>query len=132
MSDGDEMTVLERSALYKKSYGAWAGFPQGHPPDLARCCEEVCSRERWTRFYQCTKPRGHGPDGAYCKQHDPSVADARRKAADARGMAKWNARRYEWNGRTFFDALLKIAEGHNDARGLAQEVVENFKKGEYR
>lgn len=126
------MTTLECSPLYKKSYGAWAGFPSGHKPDLSRCCEGVWSRERWARQYQCTKPRGHGPDGAYCKQHDPAVAEARKAAVDARDKAKWNAARYGTHGRTFFNALLKIAEGHNDARGLAQEVLATFKAGEYR
>lgn len=124
--------MTQRSKLYKKSYGAWAGFPSGHAPDYSRCCEEVCSNERWPKFYQCAKKRGHGPDGAYCKQHDPAAAKARKAAANTRARAKWNESRYETHGRTFFDALLKIAEGHNDARGLAQEVIENFRKGEAR
>ena len=126
------MTLLEQSSLYKKAYGAWAGFPSGHEPDHSRCCAEVWSRERWARAYQCTKKRGHGPDGAYCKQHDPAVAKARSEAASARSKAKWNAGRYGKHGSTFFDALLKIAEGHNDARGLAQETIDRFKSGEYR
>jgi hypothetical protein len=115
---------------YQKAYGAWAGLPKGNPPDYSRCCEEVHSRDRWTKFYQCTKPRGHGPDGAYCKQHDPAAVQARRTASDARWNEKWNAERYQWHARSFFDALVKIAEGHNDARGLAQEVIAEFKSGE--
>lgn len=124
--------IVERSKLYPKAYGKWAGSPEGQKPDYSRCCQEVWSRERWSRHYQCQKKRGHGPDGAYCKQHDPAAAKAREDATCARWNAKWNKERYEMYGRTFFDALVKIAEGYNDARGLAQEVVENFRAGERR
>lgn len=123
------MSAIEKSALYKKSYGAWAGFPKGNAPDYSLCCSEVWGRERWPRCYQCHKKRGHGPDGAYCKQHDPAVEKARKAAADQRDKDKWNKLRYEIHAHTFFDALLKIAEGHNDARGLAQDVINTFKEG---
>lgn len=122
----------EQSPLYKEKYGVWAGLPNGHKPDFAACCEEVSdSSTRWPLYHQCSKKRGYGPDGAYCKQHDPDVVKAREAANAARATAKWNKQRYEWNGRRFYDALLKIAEGHNDARGLAQEIIDDFKKGEY-
>lgn len=121
---------MEKSSLYPKSYGAWAGDPKGHAPNFTRCCAEVCSRERFSRFYQCTKPRGHGPDGAYCKQHDPVVAKVRKDAAAARGKDRWNKLRYEIHGRTFFNALLKISEGHNSPRELAMKVIAEFKEGE--
>lgn len=51
-------------------YGAWAGHPDGEPEDKARCVKEVWSdvRGSWTP-YQCTRKRGHGPGGLYCKQH---------------------------------------------------------------
>lgn len=119
---------MTEQAHYKEKYGAWAGFPAGHKPDLSRCCEAVWSRERWSRQYQCTKPRGYGPDGAYCKQHDPQAVKARRAAADTRGKIAWRKRMLEAHGSSFFDALTKIAEGHNDARGLAQEIVDRFNK----
>lgn len=122
--------IAEKSQLYPKEYGAWAGFPQGHPPDLARCCAAVWTKERWSRQHQCHRMRGFGPYGAYCKQHDPDAVKAREVASNKRSNNQMNARRYEWYGRTFFDALLKIAEGHNDARGLAQEVIATFKSGE--
>lgn len=125
--------MIEQSSLYKNKYGAWAGMPQGHKPDMALCCAEVADNSmRWPHYHQCSKKRGHGPDGAYCKQHDPDVVKARDAASAARATAKWNKERYQWYGRTFFDALVKIAEGHNDARGFAQEVIDEFKKGEHR
>ncbi|MFA5897664.1 MAG: hypothetical protein WC829_00995 [Hyphomicrobium sp.] len=54
---------------------------------------------------------------------------ARKEASEAKWKNKWNSERYQWHGRMFFDALLKIANGHNDARGLAQEVIAEFEKG---
>lgn len=120
--------MLERSPLYKAKYAAWAGFPEGNKPDFSRCCEEVWSRERWSRHYQCTRPRGHGPDGAYCKQHDPEVVKARNDASNARGKEAWRKRMIEAYGKKFFDTLVKIADGYNDARGLAREIVDSFNK----
>jgi hypothetical protein len=120
--------ITEQSSHYEDKYGAWAGFPAGHKPNFALCCEEVSDNStRWPRYHQCSKKRGHGPDGAYCKQHDPEVVKARRAASDARGQEAWNKRLIESYGKTFYDALVKIADGHNDARGLAQETVARFK-----
>lgn len=124
--------MQQQSSLYKKAYGAWAGFPAGHAPNLDLCCEEISTNERWPKRHQCSRKRGHGPDGAYCKQHDPDAVKSRQSAADAKARAKWNEERYKIHGKTFFDALEKIANGHNDARGLAQEVIATFKDGEYR
>ena len=122
--------VIEKSHLYKEAYAAWTGNPEGNRPDYARCCQAVWSRDRWSKGDQCVRKRGYGPDGAYCKQHDPAAVKARNEAKKTHYNAKWNATRYEMHGRTFFNALVKIAEGHNDARGLAQEVIDIFKKGE--
>jgi hypothetical protein len=58
------------------------------------------------------------------------VKKARNEASDRKMWAKHNAERYNWHGKTFFNALQQIADGHNDARGLAQEVIAEFKKGE--
>lgn len=122
--------MIEQSSLYPKSYGVWAGNREGHPPDYTRCCATVSSHERWSRCYQCKKPRGHGPDGAYCKQHDPDAVKARRDASEARWNESWKKRRYEIHGHAFFDALVKIADGHNDPRSLARQTIDEFKKGE--
>lgn len=121
-----------KNDLYKDGYGKWSGNPKGHAPDYTLCCEEVWERNmRWSRAYQCSKKRGHGPDGAYCKQHDPDVVKARQEKSEKRAREKINKERYKLYGRTFFDALEKIANGHNDARGLAQEVIADFKEGEW-
>jgi hypothetical protein len=43
---------------------------------------------------------------------------------------KWNKERYGYHGRTFYNALKQIADGHSDARGLAQEIIAKFHEGE--
>ncbi len=123
--------MTEQSSHYPEKYGAWAGFPKGHAPDFARCCVKIFGgRSSPPGGYQCQRSRGHGPDGAYCKQHDPAAVKARQVASMAKYNAEMNKERYGWHGRQFFNALVKIAEGHNDARGFAQEVIDDFKKGE--
>lgn len=111
---------------YPASYGAWATNPEGYKPDLTRCCEAIWTKERWSRQLQCGRKRGHGPDQAFCKQHDPSVVSARKAEMKKRADAAWLARRYEIHGKSFFETLKKIADGHNDARGLAQEAIRSF------
>lgn len=50
-----------------KRYGEWAGNEKGSPENKTRCIEEVCGD--FAYFHQCSRKRGHGPDGLYCKQH---------------------------------------------------------------
>lgn len=126
---GDEVTERDNTA-YKPRYGDWAGNPQGHRPDYDACCFEVFPNERGAIPHQCRKKRGFGPGLAYCKQHDPGAVQARRDAADEKYRVESNKRRYQWYGRAFYDALEQIANGHNDARGLAQQIIAEFKAGE--
>ena len=61
-------------------YGAWAGS-KGTPEDPERCIAstwEPVSRQS----YQCSRKRGYGLNGAYCKQHDPDRIEAKRQADD--------------------------------------------------
>jgi len=51
----------------QRRYGVWGGRPKGIPEDPSRCIEEVYGG-RWIH-HQCSRKRGHGPDGLYCKQH---------------------------------------------------------------
>lgn len=37
------------------------------PQDPDRCVADVY--DKFAGFYQCSRPRGHGPGGKYCKQH---------------------------------------------------------------
>lgn len=116
---------------YQERYGAWAGNRRGMPPDYARCCAPVWSRDGgWSREAQCARNRGFGPDKAYCKQHDPAKVEQRRAEATRKANESWNKQRYDFHGRAFFTVLEQIAAGHNDARGLAQEDIAKFKAGE--
>ena len=39
-----------------------------HPEDTTRCVEAVPNHNSWF-FPQCSRKRGFGKDGLYCKQH---------------------------------------------------------------
>jgi hypothetical protein len=91
--------------------------------DETRCQAEVWET-RWPRPYQCQ--RKAVVDGKWCKQHDPAAIEARKKAADARSDAEWQKRRIEIHGKCFYETLKQIAEGHNDPRALAQEMLDQF------
>ncbi len=59
-----------------RRYGAWAGEPKGYSEDVTLCVAEVTGRA--ITFYQCSRKRGHGPDGLYCKQHANKLAAGNR------------------------------------------------------
>ena len=52
-----------------KVYGAWAGNSKGQPYDPERCAYAVRYDPRSPTKFQCSRKRGHGPDGLFCKQH---------------------------------------------------------------
>lgn len=67
-----------------KIYGSWCGNPEGTAEDKIRCIATIYSTHISGR--QCERKRGHGPNKAYCKQHNPErikqVEDAKDKAYD--------------------------------------------------
>jgi hypothetical protein len=106
-------------AQYRASYG-----PSYYPvaPDFTRCVEEV-----FARFisHQCKKKRGHGPEGAWCKKHDPVAREARYQNAVA--IAEKEERREQ-----FRDACVKavqdIAEGLcENAQGHCYNLLTEYK-----
>lgn len=62
----------------KRRYNCWAGKPQGVEEDVKYCVYEVHEGGRGGMFHQCSRKRGFGPDGLYCKQHSPEAAEKRR------------------------------------------------------
>lgn len=87
-------------------YGQWAGNPKGTQEDPTRCVEEVCSGGREMTFYQCLRKRGHGPDGLYCKQHDPE-AIGRRIAESCKKMdEEMKADQKKWRSETLGRILM--------------------------
>ncbi|MFC3724447.1 hypothetical protein [Neoaquamicrobium sediminum] len=112
---------------YKAAYGDHGKTA----PDFERCCVEVTRYiGNWPHYGQCARKRGHGPDGAYCKQHDPEKVEARKAVSDEREKAAYNKQRLEWAGPRFFKVLEQIADGHNDPRTLAHEAIAAYRPKE--
>lgn len=108
----------------KRYYGTWAGNPKGNPEVEGRCLQTV-GRDvgRWTQFGQCDRKNGHGPDGAFCKQHDPEKIIERNRIADEKSNAQWEARKLEIYGGTFAKALMEIFKGHNNPSERAAQAL---------
>ena len=53
--------------MTKRWYGR-SSISRGSPEDPERCVTAVWPAGMW-HDHQCTRKRGHGPDGLYCKQH---------------------------------------------------------------
>jgi hypothetical protein len=126
---------MSSNMFYLEAYGKWAGNPKGHKPDYTKCCVEVSGGAGYGRMFstrQCSGKRGHGPGMAYCSKHDPEAVKAREAKSQAVWMRKANALRYQTHGPEFYEALKQIADGHNDARGLAKKIIKEFKAGEWK
>ena len=95
-----------------RRYGQWTGNTKGYleRPDL--CIEEVYEKGRGWGSYQCSRPRGYGEDGLYCRQHDPETVKARREARLLASKKQWDAAWYICRKpeHAAFDALLAAAE----------------------
>lgn len=116
--------------MMARTYGrGYAGSP-GTPEDPTRCIEKVWSGSMLSGHVQCSRKRGHGPDGLYCKQHDPAAKKARQQKQDA----KWEAGRkvqariakQARAGAPFYRALKQIADGANDARAIARDAIADY------
>ena len=51
---------------------------------------------------------------------------ARQEAAERKYRDETNKRQVQWHGSLFLAALRQIADGHNDPRSLAREVIEKY------
>lgn len=108
-----------RKYFYGITYGTKkpaANFVDG------RCIEEVTYYTgRWPNHKQCS--RKASVDGAWCKQHAPHIVSAKKEDENKRIKASIRADRHDYffksHGKEFYDALKKIADGHNNARALA-------------
>lgn len=58
-----------------RRYGRWGGKPEGVAEDKSRCVVAVYHN---VTFAQCSRKRGHGPDGTLCRQHAEQLARGRR------------------------------------------------------
>ena len=93
-----------------------------------KCSESVF---RGYRYYPCSRLGRHEHDGKlYCKQHYPPDVE-KRKAEQAAKSKKALATYHEQLRRAevaarFENVLRLIAEGHNDPRSLAQEILDEY------
>ena len=65
-----------------RMYGKWAGNPKGNPEDPTRCIASVPYEGGW-HFHQCSRKRGYGPKGEYCKQHAKRFPSSEKTEAEA-------------------------------------------------
>ena len=111
-------------AQYPKAYGRY----KNAPPDYAKCAAGVYTGV-WSGSQQCSRKNGHGPHGAYCKQHDPEAAKRRREESYAKYRAESQARQREHQfAADSKDAIRQIAAGHNDPRALAQSIIDKLEQ----
>lgn len=103
---------------YQKTYGAW-----GTPADKTRCCARV-----FDGFHSHQCRRSHQPNSEYCKTHDPARVAERLAKSQRKWQDRVNAQQAQWHGLEFLRVLRQIAEGHNDARVLAQRVIKKYEK----
>lgn len=111
--------------MHLERYGQWAGNEQGRAADLSRCCVEVYSGHSLISS-QCSRKNGHGPEGAYCKQHDPAAVEHRRIVGEYNYRLE-NHNRTMKRLASVLPVIKAIAEGHNDPRSLCQEWLEERK-----
>jgi hypothetical protein len=113
----------EFKAHFRPAYGRYGGVR----PDFARCADTVSSGSIWHGSKQCSRKNGHGPDGAFCKQHDPQALAAKRVARDAAWRREWDqkARKSAFTSESK-NAIRAIAEGHNDPMTLAREILARY------
>ncbi len=62
---------------YARRYGISPANPKGVRPDFTKCAADVSARGGWSlaASNQCKRPCGHGPNGAFCKQHAKEFRD---------------------------------------------------------
>jgi hypothetical protein len=60
--------------MSKKIYDQSNLNPKGTPEDKTRCIETVNPAQYW-HLYQCSRKRGYGPNGEYCKQHAKKLVE---------------------------------------------------------
>ena len=98
------------------------------PVQMGRCQASVPVGGRSARFHQCCRKGVIDRDGVlYCKQHDPVAVQEREREADERYRKEQAARTTYFHrqrmGQEALRALELIADGHNNPRALAQEII---------
>lgn len=120
--------MTEHTPEFLAQYPAIYGSPWiGNRPDYTRCAQRVAN-STISGQHQCTRPNGHGPHGAWCKQHDPAAREARDKARADKWRAEYAVQKRDRDfTREAREAVQQIADGHNDPRGLCAEIIKRWK-----
>lgn len=117
---------------YKTSYGSWAGNEAGHSPNFKRCCKEVADNStNWPRYHQCRNKNGHGPDGAFCRVHDPVAIEKRAQASEVKYLERCRRDATGYYGDKVIQALIEIERGHNDPRHRAKEALDQLRAAKW-
>lgn len=56
-----------------RSYGVWAGNPEGDIEEIDCCTVEVFPADAYSFIHQCFRKWGYGKDGLFCKQHTKMI-----------------------------------------------------------
>lgn len=98
-------------------------------------CKERVYRGSWPRPERCARRNGHGPDGGYCKQHNPAAEAARKAESSRRYKEKRISDRkmnFVWAGGNILkDALEKYANGDCSCElhgETARKALEEWRK----
>ena len=70
-------------------YDTGTAIARNDPEDPICCIEEVNDSGGW-HSYQCTRKRGYGPKGEYCKQHARMVERTTNHALSGRELTTLN------------------------------------------
>jgi hypothetical protein len=80
----------------------------GSPEDKTRCIMKVSDHDsRWPHHNQCSRKRGYGPGGEYCKIHDPAAVKARNEKRQAKWNAQSKADREKWHAQDLGRMLIR-------------------------
>lgn len=116
-------------------------------PRPGTCRASVHDGGRSVGFHQCSRKvtverevslKGKAVTIGYCRQHDPVEVARRTRERDAKWRAEWDERdrKHKEHQRqreleaAALTAIREIAAGHNDARGLALELLARFEPEE--
>jgi len=103
-----ELTEAFKAQYPKNGYG----YGYRAEPDYTRCAKAL---GRYMR--QCTNLNGYGPEGAWCRQHNPIAVEEKWKAKNAEWDAKFARERLLSNLKAERASIIEqIAAGHNDPR----------------
>lgn len=126
-------------------------WPHSKPwePDTSRCRAAVSGGARSFNFHQCSRKvkitrlvnhKGTAIEMGYCTTHDPVRIKEKNKAWRTALEARWDAEKVAAAekrnrlecGVAAIEALRQIADGHNDPRSLAIEILDkhNLRGGE--